>query len=107
VLSGLAFEASGQPEAALDALEHALDLAEPRGYRLPVLRYGTAARPLLRRLVHCGTRHRALAGELLEALDATGPAAAAAGPLLEPLSEKELAVLRFLPTMMSNGEIAG
>jgi len=27
-------------------------------------------------------------------------------PLLEPLSERELALLRFLPTLMSNAEIA-
>ena len=27
-------------------------------------------------------------------------------PLLEPLSDRELAVLRYLPTMMSNAEIA-
>jgi LuxR family maltose regulon positive regulatory protein len=27
-------------------------------------------------------------------------------PLLEPLSDRELTVLRFLPTMMSNAEIA-
>ena len=30
-----------------------------------------------------------------------------AQPLLEPLSERELVVLRFLPTLMSNAEIAG
>ena len=30
----------------------------------------------------------------------------AAAPLLEPLSDRELTVLRYLPTMMSNAEIA-
>jgi len=31
---------------------------------------------------------------------------ASAQPLLEPLSEREVTVLRFLPTMLSNNEIA-
>jgi LuxR family transcriptional regulator, maltose regulon positive regulatory protein len=41
------------------------------------------------------------------ALDsASGSETGPVQPLLEPLSERELAVLRFLPTMLSNAEIA-
>ncbi|HET9317079.1 MAG TPA: LuxR C-terminal-related transcriptional regulator, partial [Vicinamibacteria bacterium] len=62
---------------------------------------------LLRRHIRNGTAHRAFAGELLSALDdEAAHDGDRAGPLLEPLSERELAVLRFLPTMMSNTEIA-
>ena len=44
---------------------------------------------------------------MLAALDGNGGAPGQPSrPLLEPLTERELAVLRFLPTMMSNGEIA-
>jgi LuxR family transcriptional regulator, maltose regulon positive regulatory protein len=92
---------------ALRALERALDLAEPRGYSQPILRHGAPVRSLVRRLIVKGTAHRAFAGELLTALEnrtATGDSSGA--PLLEPLSEREVAVLRFLPTMMSNAEIA-
>lgn len=61
----------------------------------------------MRRLIARGTAHRALAGELLVVLDEPGRSdRAPATALLEPLSERELAVLRFLPTMMSNAEIA-
>jgi LuxR family maltose regulon positive regulatory protein len=53
-----------------------------------------------------GTAHRSLADELLTALDQGSTSNGLAGsPLLEPLSERELAVLRFLPTMLSNPEI--
>ena len=44
--------------------------------------------------------------ELLERLEPAGSARPVATPLLESLSEKELGVLRFLPTMMPNREIA-
>jgi LuxR family maltose regulon positive regulatory protein len=72
-----------------------------------IARYGAPVRSLLRRLVARGTAHRALAGELLSTLDEQPTAAArAATALLEPLSTRELTVLRFLPTMMSNAEIA-
>jgi LuxR family maltose regulon positive regulatory protein len=107
VLDAIARDEIRDEEGALRALERALDLAEPRGLVRPVVRHGAPVRSLLRRHIRNGTAHRAFAGELLTALeDDTAHDAGQAGPLLEPLSERELAVLRFLPTMMSNTEIA-
>ncbi len=67
-------------------------------------RSAPAVRAPLRRAIRAGTAHRSFAGELLDALerDEQRPL-----PLPEPLSEREEAVLRCLPTMMSNREIAG
>jgi LuxR family transcriptional regulator, maltose regulon positive regulatory protein len=107
VIDAIARDAVHDEEGALRALERALDLAEPRGYAGVIARYGAPVRSLLRRLVARGTGHRALAGELLSALHERRAAGRApAATLLDPLSERELAVLRFLPTMMSNAEIA-
>jgi LuxR family maltose regulon positive regulatory protein len=73
-----------------------------------MLVFGRPVRPLLQRHLRNGTAHRALVGELLETLDrADGQLAPRAGLVIEPLSPRERAVLRFLPTMMSNQEIAG
>lgn len=107
MMAALARDAIHDEPGALRALDRGLDLAEPRGYSTVILRYGAPARSLLRRHIANGSRHRSFAGELLNMLDS--PTAASrndVAPLLEPLSERELAVLRFLPTMMSNGEIA-
>jgi LuxR family maltose regulon positive regulatory protein len=107
VLDAIARDEIRDEGGALRALERALDLAEPRGLVRPVVRHGAPVRSLLRRHIRNGTAHRAFAGELLTALeDDPAHQTAQAGPLLEPLSERELAVLRFLPTMMSNTEIA-
>ena len=54
-----------------------------------------------------GTAHRALVGELLAALDGANGSNRPHPPfMIEPLSPRERAVLRYLPTMMSNQEIA-
>jgi LuxR family maltose regulon positive regulatory protein len=107
VVDAVARDALRDEAGATRALEHALDMAEPRGCPGAILRYGPPLRPLLRRLLASGTRHQALAASLLGVLERRArPAPAAARPLLEPLSERELTVLRFLPTMMSNAEIA-
>ncbi len=107
IVGAIARDALHDQDGALRALERALDLAEPRGYSNILTRYGPPVRSLLRRRIVRGTAHRALAAAVLAGLDEgvvadRSPATA----LLEPLSERELTVLRFLPTMMSNAEIA-
>jgi LuxR family maltose regulon positive regulatory protein len=107
VIEAIARDSTHYGDGALRALESALDLAEPRGFSNAIARYGPPVRSLLRRLIAHGTGHRALAADLLCALDERRTAAGKPTTvLLEPLSERELAVLRFLPTMMSNAEIA-
>jgi LuxR family maltose regulon positive regulatory protein len=107
VLAAIAHDAVRDEQAALEALERALDMAEPRGCAIAIVRYGAPLRSLLRRLMARGTRHRSLGDELLAMLErSTGPEAVVVAPLLEPLSDRELTVLRYLPTMMSNAEIA-
>jgi LuxR family maltose regulon positive regulatory protein len=106
-IDAIARDAVHDEEGAIRALERALDLAEPRGYSGILARYGAPLRSLLRRRVERGTGHRALAAQLLSTLNESSAAdRAVQTALLEPLSERELAVLRFLPTMMSNAEIA-
>jgi LuxR family maltose regulon positive regulatory protein len=107
-IDAIARDAIHDEPSALRAIERALELAEPRGYRHAILRNGAPVRSLLRRRIASGTAHRAFAGDLLSVLEQEPTERRSNGdPLLEPLSERELAVLRFLPTMMSNAEIAG
>ena len=107
-IDAIARDAIHDEAGALRAIERALDLAEPRGYSNAIIRHGAPVRSLLRRRITKGTAHRAFAGELLAVLEQEPGARQSVGdPLLEPLSDRELAVLRFLPTMMSNAEIAG
>ena len=106
VVEAIARDELRDPDGALGAIELALDIAEPRGYANPILRYGAPVRSLLRRRIDKGTSHRAFAGELLEALEGRPSSYVGQSSLLEPLSERELAVLRFLPTMLSNTDIA-
>jgi LuxR family maltose regulon positive regulatory protein len=62
-------------------------------------------RQMLADHVRTGSGNRAFLGDLLEVFD-HGVPRPAVGQLLEPLSERESAVLSYLPTMLSNQEIA-
>jgi LuxR family maltose regulon positive regulatory protein len=53
------------------------------------------------------TSHRWFASDLLSSLDGNGDGAAAPAELLEPLTAREADVLRYLPSNMSNADIAG
>ena len=66
-------------------------------------------RPLLHRHARHGTAHPAIVSAALETIEQRGSdgSRAVAVLLAEPLSEREQAILRYLPTMMSNQEIAG
>jgi LuxR family maltose regulon positive regulatory protein len=106
VLRALAHRAAGNEAEALAALEEALALAEPEGIRRPLLEAGPALRDLLARHLRRSASHRWFAAELLRRLEGSGGNGAMPAELLEPLSPREGEVLRYLPTMMSNADIA-
>ncbi|HEX6763050.1 MAG TPA: LuxR C-terminal-related transcriptional regulator [Gaiellaceae bacterium] len=108
VLRGVAADRNGEDDEARGWIERALELAEPETIRRPFVGVGPEMTRILRRSIRHGTAHRWLAGSLLAVLerrDASGDRAAR--ELLDPLSERETVVLRYLPTLLSNQEIAG
>jgi LuxR family transcriptional regulator, maltose regulon positive regulatory protein len=106
LLEAIARDALGDPGAAERALERALDVAEPDGVLLPFLLHPEPG--LLERHARHRTAHAALLAEIrgLLAGRTPGPPPGAAQPLLEPLSDSEIRVLRYLPTNLSAPEIA-
>jgi LuxR family maltose regulon positive regulatory protein len=106
LLEAIARDALGDAGAAERALERALDLAEPDGVLLPFLL--DPATGLLERHAGHRTAHASLLAEIRGLLAGRKPAPppAAAQPPLEPLSETEIRVLRYLPTNLSAPEIA-
>jgi LuxR family maltose regulon positive regulatory protein len=104
--SALAHDMAADHVAAATALERALDEAEPGGVRRPFVARGPTVGALLRRQLRHGTSHRSLVDSLLGELDRPDAGGWARALPAEPLSDREATVLRFLPTMMSNHEIA-
>jgi LuxR family transcriptional regulator, maltose regulon positive regulatory protein len=106
VLEAIARDALADPAAADRAIERALDLAEPDGAHFFFLTQPVPR--LLGRHARGRTAHAALIAEILDLLASSSPAPPPAGqqPPLEPLSESEIRVLRYLPTNLSAPEIA-
>jgi LuxR family maltose regulon positive regulatory protein len=94
----------GRPVDAWVALEHVLTLAERNSYRRILLDSRHEVRPLLVDYIAQARPFTQIAWQLLQRL----PDERAEGEtqLVESLTERELAVLRLLPTMKSNREIA-
>ena len=111
VLEAIARDALGDAGAADRALERALGLAEPDGLLLPFLLH--PAKGLLERQARHRTAHAALVAEIRGMLAGThdepqhgmSPPSRPEPPL-EPLSDSELRVLRYLPTNLTMPEIA-
>jgi LuxR family transcriptional regulator, maltose regulon positive regulatory protein len=106
LLEAIARDALGDSAAAGRTLEHALDRAEHGGVLTLFLLH--PAPDLLKRQAGQRTAHAALIAETLNLLTAGSHAMSPAGPrpLLEPLSDSELRVLRYLPTNLTAPEIA-
>jgi len=104
LLEAIARDALGDSAAAERALERALDLAEPEGLLLFFLLQ--PAPGLLERHARHRTAHPSLIAEILGLLAGKRTAPQAGQQALEPLSRSEIRVLRYLPTNLSQPEIA-
>jgi LuxR family maltose regulon positive regulatory protein len=107
-IAAAAADREGDRVVAGRLAERALDLAEPEGLRLAIADAAPAIEPVLAHLQRYGTAHRSLIGEVLELVESGATELPGApSPLRDELSARELAVLRYLPTMLTSQEIAG
>jgi LuxR family maltose regulon positive regulatory protein len=111
VLQALAFQEHGESAQALSSLEHALSLAEPEGYVRTFVDEGEPMARLLRRALAQGIAPSyvsKLLAAFVESVQLAPPASQAVvdQPLVDPLTERELEVLRLIAAGLSNREIA-
>ncbi len=96
----------GDTRSASRLLEGVLEAAEPDGFRRPFVRTGPAVRDLLVKHVDSGTAYWCTVSELIDSVDGGAARGPTTGGLTEPLTDRELTVLRYLQSILSNGEIA-
>ncbi|MBN2393668.1 MAG: hypothetical protein JXR84_23245, partial [Anaerolineae bacterium] len=113
IIRSLAYQVQGDLSQALASLQRALDLAEPEGYTRVFLDEGPPMADLLRLGVQRGVWHAprviTYANRLLSGFPDFGVKPSALLPasgLIEPLSERELEVLRLMGAGFSNRQIA-
>jgi ATP/maltotriose-dependent transcriptional regulator MalT len=105
MLQALSLQAQGNTRGASDVLERALSLAQPEGYIRLFVDEGTAMARLLRRAVGSSVAPHYV-DRLREALGEAAPATTKEQPLAEPLTERELEVLRLIAAGLSNQAMA-
>jgi ATP/maltotriose-dependent transcriptional regulator MalT/DNA-binding SARP family transcriptional activator len=105
VLQALAHQVRTDIPAALACLERALTLAEPEGYVRVFTDEGPPMASLLRSAAKQGTT-RNYARRLLAAVSENGQDSPVRQALIDPLSERELDVLRLLGTELDGPAIA-
>lgn len=91
---------------ALAALERALDVARPHHLVRPFLITPAGVVPLIRALTDRSAHPDPFTSELLARVSAPKPGGPEPAPLVEALTERELAILAELPTWKANHEIA-
>ena len=113
ILQARAHQMQGNIPAALPSLERALKLAEPEGYMRIFLAEGAGMAELIREIDSRGIMPdytaRLLSGfdkGQSSDVDTARSAAPASSSLIEPLSQRELDILRLLKTELSGPEIA-
>ncbi|MEE6262280.1 LuxR C-terminal-related transcriptional regulator [Plantactinospora sonchi] len=97
---------AGDHRRAARIVERVLELAEPEGFRRVFTRADPSVRELLTTHLDSGTGYWATLSDLIGASAVTGRPSPMVPPLGEPLTERELTVLRYLQSILSNVEIA-
>jgi LuxR family maltose regulon positive regulatory protein len=108
VLQAVALFLHGEEEQALQALDQALELAQPGGFVRIFVNEGTPMAKLLAEAAAQGIKPDYVA-TLLAAFDSQAPGKKdhpRSQPLIEPLSERELEVLGLVAQGLSNREIS-
>ena len=114
VLQAITQQALGHERKALDYIRKALSYASPEGYYRAFLDEGPTVAELLRKVrpAVSGTTTVAFVDRLFDAFQKEYPestsipdSSSVPQPLVEPLSERELQVLRLVATGLSNREI--
>lgn len=106
ILEALTHRSMEKPGPALDALCHALELAAPEGHVRPFLDDRDALTELLKLAARRGVAPDFVRRLLAEASSTPTPAVSHHPDLIEPLSDREVDVLRLLRTDLSGPEIA-
>lgn len=105
VLEAVAYHGAGEEDRALSAMARALSAGRPEGYIRVFADEGAVAAGLLRRMTTAGGTDVSSLALVLRACEARGPGDDPAG-LAEPLTPRELQVLRLLADGQRNREIA-
>ncbi|WP_410811238.1 LuxR C-terminal-related transcriptional regulator [Micromonospora sp. 067-2] len=108
LLDAVLAERGGDGRRAGRILEQVLDLAGPQGCRRVFTRAEPPVRALLAAHLDAGTAHFSLVSDLVRGTEqtTTRPPVEPGGTLDEPLTERELTILRYLQSILSNVEIA-
>jgi LuxR family transcriptional regulator, maltose regulon positive regulatory protein len=107
LLDALTSDALGDHERAALSLERALSLAEQWDLRRSFLDAGAPGRSLLARYRQRVPTSWSYLDELLQASAESAQVTVPAPRLVDHLTERELTVLRYLPSLMTYEEIAG
>lgn len=107
VYQALAYKAQGLIDQALASLKEAIILAEPEGYIRTFIDEGAPMKDLLSQVGSSGVA-KDYVGKLLTLFDQDDPSKTflSSHPLTDPLSDRELDVLKLLATELSGPEIA-
>lgn len=105
VVRALVHRARGNRREAIDDLRRAVALAEPEGFVRVFVEAGSAIAETLPAVAKQGASRR-FVNQLLAAFRTTEPAGHLQQDLIDPLSERELEVLRLLATHLQGPEIA-
>ena len=105
LVHGLVCRAARQRAEAAEHLERALDVAAPAGFLRPLLSHGPLLSAALQDHLRRGTNHGAFVTRALALMQPRATSSTAVAGF-EPLSPRERQVLGYLPSTLSNEEIA-